>query len=59
MYGHWATPQPMTMLATAPMARSARPVGGVAHAAARASAVPQTAETMTKGSARDVSPSKT
>ena len=57
MYGHCATPQPITIDATAPMA-STRAKRCELRSSSTSEPMPQIAEMITSGSARDVSPSK-
>src|SRR5690349_16313599 len=55
MYGHWATPQPTTIDATAPMA-STRATWEDPRTSSTRDPTPHPAERMTNGSARDVNP---
>src|SRR3954447_25102598 len=58
MYGHWATPHPTTIDATAPTASNRAPFDDPRTSRTR-EPTPHRAETITSGSARDVSPWKT
>ncbi len=57
-YGHCATPHAMTTVATAPIARK-RAKWKLRRTSSTSEPMPQIAETITSGSAREVRPSKT